>query len=227
MTKLIVLSLIFSIFITGIALAQERAPEQVMNVAQCAQDIADFKHNGVAGVLYATEVLEQLVRKEMDPKLLNTECRRYVSTHKKTKVSREDQLRALGPLKAQLQPEVYFFLRGAIRPLIACTKTRTRLHRVCRSATGKSWYETGVHTQTRKHKVIYRLGHSEVLSGIIVRGPQDYVSEEDLEYIQSLPEAFVGTALENIENELEAKYLRLKIFMLPKSTRFIEHYFLE
>ena len=209
----------------GIAVAQERAPQQVMSVAQCAQDIADYKHNGVAGVLYATEVLEQLVSMEKDLQLLNTDCRSYIRTHKKTKVAREDQLRALRPLKTQLQPEVYFFLRGAIRPLITCTKTRTRLHRVCRSATGKSWYETGVHSQTRKHEVIYRLGHSEVLSGIIVRGPQDYVSEEDLEYIQSLPEAFVGTALENIENELGTRYLRLKIFMLPKSTRFIEHYF--
>lgn len=224
-TKFLLLSLI-SILASANAVAQERNAELVTNVAQCAQDIADFKHNGVEGVVYATTVLEELMSEKKELELLQSECRSYMRAHKKTKVSREDQLIALVPLRSQLRPEVYFFLRGAIRPLITCTKTRTRLNRVCRSATGKSWYETGYHPEARELDTIYRLGHSEVLSGIIVRGPQDYVSEEDLEYIQSLPEAFAGTALEDIENELEAKYLRLKIYMLPKTTRFIQHYFL-
>lgn len=197
----------------------------VLKVARCAQDIADYKHNGTEGLAYAGSVLEEALSDGADLERLALECRSYVRTNRKTKVSRESQLIALGALKAQLSPNTYFFLRGAVRPLIACTKSASRVHRVCRSATGKSWFETGFHPQARASAVIYRLGHSEVLSGLIVRGPQDYVDDEDLDYIRSLPADFAGAALEELDGELEANYLRLKVYMLPRTTRFMEHYF--
>jgi len=74
---------------------------------------------------------------------------------------------------------------------------------------------------------IYRLGHSEKIGGVLVVGPQDEFSDEDREYVHSLPSEFAGSALTDLTRELTIGYVRLKFWKLTPSTVFLKHYFLK
>lgn len=221
--KFLVFALSLAVSINAFSAA---GSDDVLATARCAQDLADYSHGGLAGIEAAAGFLTRMRQEPETVSQIRQECRDYLRTNGKRKISRARQLKALDELRGQLSPEVYFFLRGAIRPLIACHRSGIGLYRFCRSATGKTWFETGHHPHARGNKVIYRLGHSEVAHGILVIGPQDEFTLEDQAYVESLPQDFAHGARESLPRELSARYFRVKVFMGKRTTRFMRHYFL-
>lgn len=179
----------------------------------------DYGVGGSEGLRLAAKTLQDLDYHRSPEGNLLKSCLDYKEATSKKSPNREDQLAELRKLRDVLSPNVYFFLRGVIRPLITCTPAG--LLNSCESATGKRWMETVIFDQRRTTEH-FRLGHST--QGPIVRGivAQD---EEDLEYLHSLPEDLSGQSQRAMEQNLGARYLRLKVLKKKSTLKYISHYF--
>jgi hypothetical protein len=208
---IVLLSVTFSGFAKGISAKT--------TLIKCAQDIVDYGIGGSEGLRFSARTLQSLDFRRIPEAVLLKECLDFSANETRIKPERDDQLSELATLRDALSPNVYFFLRGAIRPLITCVPSG--LLSKCESATGKRWMETVIFDQ-RKTNTHYRLGHST--QGLIVRG-MIKVSQEDSEYLESLPTDLSTEVPDALQENEDSRYLRIKVMKLKNNLKYIKHYF--
>lgn len=207
----LLLSVTFSGFAKGI-------PSRT-TLIKCAQDIVDYGVAGSEGLKFSARTLQSLDFRRIPEAVLLKDCLDFAASEKGITPERGDQLTELATLRDALSPNVYFFLRGVIRPLITCVPSG--LLSKCESATGKRWMETVIFDQ-RKTNIHYRLGHST--QGPIVRGMVK-VSQDDLEYLESLPTDLSSEVPDALQENEDSRYLRIKVMKLKGNLKFAKHYF--
>lgn len=208
---IITLSITFSSFAKGVS--------SKSTLIKCAQDIVDYGMGEKEGLIFSARILQDLDDNRASVGTLLKECIDFKAMQSKQSPNRDNQLEELHNLRDSLSPNVYFFLRGVIRPLITCEPFGVLTK--CESATGKRWVETVIFDQraTENH---YRLGHST--QGPMVRGIIS-LTAEDQEYLESLPDELKTVSEEALIKNEGSRYLRFKVMKLRGSLKFIRHYF--
>ena len=196
-----------------------KSPSSKVTLIKCALDIVDYGFGESQGLRFSAQTLQEVDNRNTPVANLLEACIDFKASNKKTTPERSRQLAELEGLRNSLSPNVYFFLRGVIRPLITCAPSGL-LNR-CESATGKRWMETVIFDQRRTTNH-YRLGHST--AGPIVRGIVSF-DANDQEYLDSLPSALAVSAQEGLMENDQARFLRFKVLKKKSTMKYILHYF--
>lgn len=208
---ILVSTLSFSTFAKGVS--------SKSTLIKCAQDVVDYGMGGSEGLSFSARTLQDLDYNRAPVATLLKECIDFKALQSRRNPDRNQQLAELSSFRDALSPNVYFFLRGVIRPLISCRPYGVLTQ--CESATGKRWIETVIFDQ-RKTTNHFRLGHST--SGPMVRGIIS-LSNDDLEYLESLPTDLALEARQSLQENDGSRYLRIKVMKKKGTLSYIKHYF--